>query len=210
VHRPIQSSQGQPEVKNWGQVTTDGHAVGHERLAEGRAPHGVQRVVGQAGLQSKKAGARVRRFHFSHRCATWGRPAFGVEAMAAGNIGFDTDKLRTFACPTDAIGGMTASDGSMSPPPGTALCHPVPCRCTRVCTLSCMASRWRYMRSSALQYKRTNREQTSPFQAPPGNFMIRKSGGHPTVMAGAVRHIRSKRNVVRITDAARVCRSLME
>jgi hypothetical protein len=45
----------------------------------------------------------------------WGKPASGVEALAAGNIGFDADKLRTFACPTDAVSEMTPSGGSDVP-----------------------------------------------------------------------------------------------
>ena len=137
-----------------------------------------------------------------------GKTRLSFEAAAAGNIGFDTDKHRTFACPTDAIGGMTKSGGSISPPPGTAFCHPGPCRCTRVCTLSCMASRWRYMLSSALQCEGTNKEHSLLFQVQAGNFMFRKRAVHPTVMANAVRHINQERNEIGITDAVRVCRRL--
>ena len=145
------------------------------------------------GHKARRRAPRVGRLHFSHRYATWGQPASGVEAPAAGNIGFDADKLRTFACPTDAMSGMTASGGSIFHPPGTALCHPFQPRCTRVCTPSCMASRWGYfIKSSALPCGRTNREHVFPFQALRLKFMIWKSTGHPVLLAVVVEHIESE------------------
>ncbi len=46
--------------------------------------------------------------------------------MAAGNIGFDADKLRTFACPTDAVSGVTPSGGSDVPTARKSLLSPCP------------------------------------------------------------------------------------
>jgi hypothetical protein len=98
--------------------------------------------------------------------------------MAAGNIGFDADKLRTFACPTDAMSGMTQSGG----------CH-VSARKQPVVTLSNAGARefapypvWPRGGVTSCGPQRfdvrTNRELAFPFQAQAGNFMIRTSAGH--------------------------------